>query len=317
MANDRVRPRQIDELIAAEEAALEPRHRASIAYREIAERHVAGGVASRWQDSPPARGLHRPRRGEPDLGHRRQRVPRLPPRLRRDGDRARAPEDRRGDPARRRRLRHPLRAADAGTSHEVGENLADRFKLPLWRFANSGTEATLEAIRLMRANTGRDMIIKIEGSYHGHHDSIMFSVAPDRSEIGPREHPVTVPQAMGIPQAFADLVRVVPFNDLTEAEARVRGEPREDRRADHRAGDDELRRDPARARLPPGPEGPVPRERRVPRVRRGEDRRDARLRRRGRGRSASTPDIDLPRQGDRRRPAVRRDRRDARSSTAR
>jgi glutamate-1-semialdehyde 2,1-aminomutase len=61
------------------------------------------------------------------------------------------------------------------------------------------------------------MLIKIEGSYHGHHDSIMFSVAPDRSEIGPREHPVTVPQAMGIPQAFADLVRVVPFNDLTEA----------------------------------------------------------------------------------------------------
>src|SRR5206468_3425178 len=80
-----------------------------------------------------------------------------------------------------------------------------------------GTETTLEAIRLMRAKTGRDMLIKVEGSYHGHHDSIMFSVAPDRSEIGPREHPVTVPQAMGIPQAFADLVRVVPFNDLAEA----------------------------------------------------------------------------------------------------
>jgi glutamate-1-semialdehyde 2,1-aminomutase len=61
------------------------------------------------------------------------------------------------------------------------------------------------------------MIVKIEGSYHGHHDSIMFSVQPDRDAIGPREHPVTVPQAMGIPQAFADLVRVVPYNDLTEA----------------------------------------------------------------------------------------------------
>jgi glutamate-1-semialdehyde 2,1-aminomutase len=99
----------------------------------------------------------------------------------------------------------------------VGENLTDRFQLPLWRFQNSGTEATLEAIRLMRANTGRDMVVKIEGSYHGHHDSIMFSVAPDRSELGPREHPVTVHQALGIPQAFADLVRVVPFNDLAEA----------------------------------------------------------------------------------------------------
>jgi glutamate-1-semialdehyde 2,1-aminomutase len=60
------------------------------------------------------------------------------------------------------------------------------------------------------------MLIKIEGSYHGHHDSIMFSVGPDRSQIGPREHPVTVPQALGIPLAFADLVRVVPFNDLVE-----------------------------------------------------------------------------------------------------
>jgi glutamate-1-semialdehyde 2,1-aminomutase len=100
----------------------------------------------------------------------------------------------------------------------IGENLADRFRLPLWRFANSGTEATLEAARLMRANTGRDMLVKIEGSYHGHHDSLMFSVVPDPNLIGPREHPVTLPQALGIPQAFADLVRVVPFNDLAEAE---------------------------------------------------------------------------------------------------
>ena len=102
----------------------------------------------------------------------------------------------------------------------IGENLAERFKLPLWRFCNSGTEATLEAGRLMRANTGRDVLVKIEGTYHGHHDSLMFSVAPDPADMGPREHPNTVPQAMGIPQAFADLVRVVPFNDL-EAARRV------------------------------------------------------------------------------------------------
>ena len=59
----------------------------------------------------------------------------------------------------------------------------------------------------MRADTGRDMIIKIEGTYHGHHDSLMFSVIPDPGLIGPREHPVTVPQVLGIPQAFAELVR--------------------------------------------------------------------------------------------------------------
>ena len=71
----------------------------------------------------------------------------------------------------------------------VGENLAERFSPPLWRFCNSGTEATLEAARLMRAKTGRDLLIKIEGTYHGHHDSLMFSVIPDPDLMGPREHP--------------------------------------------------------------------------------------------------------------------------------
>jgi glutamate-1-semialdehyde 2,1-aminomutase len=69
----------------------------------------------------------------------------------------------------------------------------------------------------MRAKTGRDLLIKIEGTYHGHHDSLMFSVVPDPELMGPRDHPVTVPQAPGIPQAFADLVVVVPFNDLAAA----------------------------------------------------------------------------------------------------
>ncbi len=61
----------------------------------------------------------------------------------------------------------------------VGEELARRFGLPLWRFANSGTEATMDAIHLMRAITGRDLIIKVEGCYHGHHDSVQVSVAPE------------------------------------------------------------------------------------------------------------------------------------------
>jgi glutamate-1-semialdehyde 2,1-aminomutase len=106
--------------------------------------------------------------------------------------------------------------------HAVGENLVDRFRLPLWRFCNSGTEATLEAARLMRAATGRDMLLKIEGTYHGHHDSLMFSVIPDPARIGPREHPASLAQALGIPAAFGDLVRVVPFNDLEEAERALR-----------------------------------------------------------------------------------------------
>ena len=61
----------------------------------------------------------------------------------------------------------------------VAEELTRRFGLPLWRFANSGTEATMDAVHLMRAITGRDLIIKVEGCYHGHHDSVQVSVCPE------------------------------------------------------------------------------------------------------------------------------------------
>ena len=206
---------RVDRLIQEQEAALEPKHRASIEYRKTAERHVAGGVASSWQASPPhaifiERGdgsriwdidgneyvdFHLGY-GAMVVGHAHPAIVEAIERQARLGT----------------HFAQPTKHLDV-----IGENLADRFGLPLWRFCNSGTEATLEAARLMRAKTGRDLLIKIEGTYHGHHDSLMFSVVPDPELMGPREHPVTVPQAPGIPQAFADLVRVVPFNDLDAA----------------------------------------------------------------------------------------------------
>jgi glutamate-1-semialdehyde 2,1-aminomutase len=205
---------RVDALIAQEEAALEPKHAASIAYRATAERSVAGGVASSWQDSPPHaifvdRGAGS-RLWDIDgneyvdfhLGYGAMVMGHAHPKI---------VEVIRTQAALGTHFAQPTKDLDA-----VGENLVERFGLPLWRFCNSGTEATLEATRLMRANTGRDIIIKIEGSYHGHHDSLMFSVGPDPDLIGPRDHPVTVPQAEGIPDAFAKLVRVVPFNDLAE-----------------------------------------------------------------------------------------------------
>ncbi len=101
----------------------------------------------------------------------------------------------------------------------VADNLADRFGLPLWRFGNSGTEATMDAVHLMRAATGRDRILKVEGCYHGHHDSVLVSVLPERDDdIGPPDRPVGVPDNTGIPQAIMDLVTVVPFNDLAAVE---------------------------------------------------------------------------------------------------
>ena len=66
----------------------------------------------------------------------------------------------------------------------VSAELARRFGLPLWRFGNSGTESTMDAIHLMRAKTGRSRIIKVEGTYHGHHDSVQVCVYPDPRRRG-------------------------------------------------------------------------------------------------------------------------------------
>jgi glutamate-1-semialdehyde 2,1-aminomutase len=98
----------------------------------------------------------------------------------------------------------------------VATNLAGRFGLPQWRFANSGTEATMDAVHLMRAITGRELIIKVEGCYHGHHDSVQVSVCPDGEEDdrGPAEQPRGVPSSAGIPAAITDLTLIVAFNDL-------------------------------------------------------------------------------------------------------
>jgi glutamate-1-semialdehyde aminotransferase len=96
----------------------------------------------------------------------------------------------------------------------VAEELTRRFGLPLWGLANSATEATMDAVHLMRAITGRDLIIKVEGCYHGHHDSVQVSVCPEPEEVGPPHKPAQVRSSTGIPQAIVDLTLVVGFNDL-------------------------------------------------------------------------------------------------------
>jgi len=96
----------------------------------------------------------------------------------------------------------------------VARELARRFGLPRWRFANSGTEATMDAVHLMRSITGRDLIIKIEGCYHGHHDSVQVSVAPEPEQAGPAASPYSAPSSTGIPKAITDLTLIATFNDL-------------------------------------------------------------------------------------------------------
>jgi glutamate-1-semialdehyde 2,1-aminomutase len=100
----------------------------------------------------------------------------------------------------------------------VARELARRFRQPKWRFTNSGTESTLDAVRIARGFTGRERLIKIEASYHGHHDALMVSVEPPRDLMGPPESPASVPQSEGIPTAIVELTTVVPFNDLPALE---------------------------------------------------------------------------------------------------
>jgi glutamate-1-semialdehyde 2,1-aminomutase len=104
-------------------------------------------------------------------------------------------------------------AAPTEGSIVVAEELTRRFSLPQWRFTNSGTESTMDAIHVARGATGRDVILKIEGSYHGHHDAVMVSVYPPLEALGERDDPRSVPHGSGYPKAITDLTRSVPFND--------------------------------------------------------------------------------------------------------
>jgi glutamate-1-semialdehyde 2,1-aminomutase len=87
----------------------------------------------------------------------------------------------------------------------VAEELARRFRLPHWRFTNSGTESTMAAVRLARALTGRDPLVAIAGAYHGHHDTAL----------------ATRKTTAGIPRSTLDLVHAVPFNDIEAMERAV------------------------------------------------------------------------------------------------
>ncbi len=100
----------------------------------------------------------------------------------------------------------------------VAEMLAARFGLPQWRFTNSGTEATMDAIRVARGVTGRSRVVKVEGGYHGHHDTVFVSTKPAREAAGPPSAPASVPSTEGLPPAVLRDATVVPFNDVDALE---------------------------------------------------------------------------------------------------
>ena len=112
----------------------------------------------------------------------------------------------------------------------LAEELCKRFQVDRVRFVNSGTEATMDAIRVARAATGKDRVVKMEGSYHGHHDVVLFSVVPEADALGLRDKIggeaadtsgsayTTQPTSKGVPKSMWNDTIIVPFNDLPAVE---------------------------------------------------------------------------------------------------
>jgi glutamate-1-semialdehyde 2,1-aminomutase len=203
---------RLEQLIAEQEALFVNARPRAASMQQLAERHLAGGVTSSWQIAEP-----RPVWIERGRGSRVWDV---------DGHELVDLHNGYGvmavghahpaivEAVQRRILEGTHFAQPTEDAIVVADALAERFGLPLWRFNNSGTEATMDAVHLMRAATGRSKIVKIEGSYHGHHDSVQVSVYQEGRELGPPHMPSSAPASAGIPKELTDLTRIVPFNDL-------------------------------------------------------------------------------------------------------
>jgi glutamate-1-semialdehyde 2,1-aminomutase len=114
-------------------------------------------------------------------------------------------------------------ASPMTNQRELAQMICERVKsVETIRFCNSGTEATMNAIRAARIFTGRSKIAKMEGGYHGTHDAVEVSFNPCKAERGPASSPNSVPESTGIPQSVADEVVVLPFNDKEHTDCIVR-----------------------------------------------------------------------------------------------
>ena len=106
---------------------------------------------------------------------------------------------------------------------EWGELMCERVpSVDKIRFVNSGTEATLNAIRAARAYTGKNLLAKCEGAYHGNHDSVQISVTPELAFAGDADSPHAVAGTQGISKRATDEVVLMPYNDAKNAERIVR-----------------------------------------------------------------------------------------------
>ena len=98
---------------------------------------------------------------------------------------------------------------------EVAEMIVDMSPaIEMVRFACSGTESTMHAIRVARAYTGRDIILKFEGNYHGMHDHALWSTYAPADAYGNFRSPIPVPASSGIPKSMREFIITLPFNDM-------------------------------------------------------------------------------------------------------
>jgi glutamate-1-semialdehyde 2,1-aminomutase len=114
-------------------------------------------------------------------------------------------------------------SASFGASTAAEADLAERVVacypvMEKLRFVSSGTEATMSAIRLARAATGRNLIVKFEGCYHGHADGLLVKAGSGVATFG-------IPGSAGVPDAIAHLTLALPYNDLTAVEAAFAAHP--------------------------------------------------------------------------------------------
>src|SRR5438105_12881770 len=108
---------------------------------------------------------------------------------------------------------------------QLAELLCERVpSLEAVRFCNSGTEATMFAMRLARAFTGRTKIARMEGGYHGTHDQAEVSTHPGVAEAGPADAPIARPDSMGTPAWALEQTVVLPFNNAAACESIIRKE---------------------------------------------------------------------------------------------
>jgi len=90
--------------------------------------------------------------------------------------------------------------------------------IEMFRFANSGTEATMHPLRVARAYTGKEKIAKAEGAYHGGHDYVLQSLDIPSDKLKAKNRQPAVPFGKGIPKSISDLVVIYPFNDWPATE---------------------------------------------------------------------------------------------------